>query len=100
MELSTLYNNYIDAYEIYKDIQCYLKGVPVDESNIAMRCHALSHMNDAKTLYVKHFHGVHYTELNRLYQNAKNSYIIFGDESSLQYKIKCERDLYGSLLDI
>jgi hypothetical protein len=97
MELSILYNNYIGAHEIYKDIQSYLKGIPVDESNIAMRCHALSHMNDAKILYIKQFHGVHYTELNNRYQKAKNDYIICGDELTLQHKIKCERDLFGIL---
>ena len=99
MELSILYNNYIDAYVIYKDIQSYLKGIPVDESNIAMRCHALSHMNDAKILYIKQYHGVHYIELNKRYQKAKNDYVICGDEEKLQYKIKCERDLFGPLLE-
>jgi hypothetical protein len=98
MDLRVLYTNYRDAYQIYKDIQMYLKGIPVDDSNIAMRCHTLSHMEDTKIQYAKQFHGVHYAELNRLYEHAHRDYVnCKGEEcdSKLQYKNKCKRDLYG-----
>lgn len=97
MDLHTLYTNYCNAYQIYKDIQNYLKGVPIDETNIAMRCHALSHMQDTKNQYAKQFHGPHFTELNRLYEQAHRDYVTCQSheyDSKLQYKNKCERDLY------
>ena len=98
MDLRILYTNYIDATQIYKDIQTYLKGIPVDETNIAMRCHALSHMEDAKIQYAKQFHGVHYAELKRLYEHAHRDYVNSSNsqesDSKLQYKNTCERDLY------
>ncbi len=100
MDLKVLYTNYCNAYQIYKDMQNFLKNVPVDETNSAMQCHAFFHLQDTKNQYAKQFHGPHFTELNRLYEQAHREYVSCKSneyDSKLKYKNKCERDLYGNL---
>lgn len=84
MDLRVLYTN-------YRDIQ---NSVPVGEtitSNVFL--------HDVKMQYVKQFHGIHYNELQRLYEQAQRDYVSCQSQSTLEYKNKCERDLYGKLMD-